>query len=620
MIIYEASKKEFLFQCDHDDIEEIVLDKYKQKKGSKVQDAEIKSWKNSLVYISKVLRDEEIPENITVAIELHILQGSKRIDVTLTGYDAIKNKKMILIELKQWEKVQLSEKDGIVKTFLRGKSDREVVHPSYQAWSYTTLLEGFNEAVYDKGITVIPCAYLHNFEHDGIINSPKYQEYIDKAPLFLKGSEELNKLRSFIKSHLKFGDDKKILHEIDQAKVLPSKALVDGLKGLLNSRPEFVLIDEQKVICEAILAAIRKASDKTNKVLIIKGGPGTGKTIVAIKSLVEALSYGANGKYVSKNAAPRRVYEAIIAGTHLQSKYSNIFTGSGSFTSSETNSFNFLIVDESHRLNEKSGIYGNLGENQIKELINASMCSIFFIDEDQRVTLKDIGSVETIESFAKAKNASIEKYELTSQFRCNGSDGYLAWLDNLLDIRSTANTILDTKEYDFKVFNTPEALHEAIIAKNSRNKARVVAGYCWPWASKKDPKADDIIIGKYRRQWNLDQDGSLWIMAQNSVQQVGCIHTCQGLEVEYIGVIIGDDLVVRNGKVITNPYARDNNDRSVRGHKKLAKEDPIYAKEITDIIIKNTYKTLMTRGMKGCYVFCSDRETEEYISNFINFN
>ncbi|MCY1522529.1 hypothetical protein D9M68_573870 [compost metagenome] len=375
-----------------------------------------------------------------------------------------------------------------------------------------------------------------------------------------------------------------------------------------------MLIDDQKEVYESAIAAAKSASEAQPRVLIIEGGPGTGKTVLAINLLVHLTSLGLVGKYVSKNAAPRKVYESKLVGSITRSKFSYMFTGSGAFIDTEPNSFDMLIVDEAHRLNEKSGLYGNLGENQIKELIESSKCAIFFIDEDQRVTLSDIGSKQSIRKFAEAKGAAVEEYNLASQFRCSGSDGYLAWLDDVLDIRPTANKQLNDIKYEFKVFDTPEALHAAVEAKNQSNKARVVAGYCWPWRSKKDSKAHDIIIGEnYRRQWNLDQDGSLWIIAENSIEQVGCIHTCQGLEVDYIGVIIGPDLIVRNGQVITAPDQRDKHDKSIRGYKKLMREHPDLAKQETDLIIKNTYRTLMTRGMKGCYVYCTDQETAEYL-------
>lgn len=611
MIVYEATKKQFLHVHDNDDIEDVILTHYTAKTGKRVGRSEMASWRGSLGYMAKVLRDEKLPDDAGLAIELHLPQSSKRIDFTLTGHGESGEKNAVLIELKQWSTSKLSDKDAIVVTPL-GKGLTETVHPSYQAWSYASLLEGFNEAVYDRSIALRPCAYLHNYVRDGVIDAPHYQPYIDKAPLFFKGKGELEQLRAFIRQYIQTGDNKAVLYELVNGRIRPSKALADSLTGLLKGKPEFVLIDDQKEVYEAALTAAKSSSTERPRVLIIEGGPGTGKTVLALNLLVKLTSLGLLGKYVSKNAAPRRVYETKLVGTITRTKFSHMFTGSGSFIETEPNLFDILIVDEAHRLNEKSGLYGNLGKNQIKELIDASKCTVFFIDEDQRVTLSDIGSKQAIRGFAEAKGALVEEYNLASQFRCSGSDGYLAWLDNVLGIRPTANDLLDRSDYELKVFDTAEALHEAIEARNSLNKARVVAGYCWPWLSKKDPMADDIVIGNYRRQWNLSQDGSLWIIADKSIDQVGCIHTCQGLEVDYIGVIIGPDFIVRDGQVITSPDQRDKHDKSIRGYKKLSKADPEFAKRETDLIIKNTYRTLMTRGMKGCYVYCTDQETAEY--------
>ncbi|NAT15528.1 ATP-binding protein [Pseudomonas syringae pv. actinidifoliorum] len=614
MIVYAATKQQFLKDSDNDDIEEVILRHFKEATGKKVGASEIKSWQGSLTYMARVLRDDGLPSDAGLAIELHIPQSSKRIDFLLTGRDEHQAKNAVLIELKQWSKATATSKDAIVKTALGG-SQVETIHPSYQVWSYAALLEGFNEAVYDKSIEVRPCAYLHNYVSDGVINSAHYEPYTSKAPLFLKGPAELEKLRSFLKKHIVHGDNKEVLYELSNGKIRPSKALSEALSGLMKGKPEFILIDDQKAIFESALAAASQATIDAPKVLIIEGGPGTGKTVLAINLLVRLTALSLLSKYVSKNAAPRKVYESKLIGTVKRTHFSNFFSGSGAFIDTESNTYDALIVDEAHRLNEKSGLYGNLGENQIKELIDSAKCSIFFIDEDQRVTLSDIGSKQAIRAFANAKGATVEEYVLSSQFRCSGSDGYVAWLDNVLEIRPTAHPLLDTSDYEFKVFDSPQAMHAAIEQKNHDNKARVVAGYCWPWLSKKDPKASDIVIGDdYARQWNLDQDGSLWIIAENSIEQVGCIHTCQGLEVDYIGVIIGPDLVVRNGQVVTSPHDRDKHDKSIRGWKKLMKEQPALAQQETDLIIKNTYRTLMTRGMKGCFLYCTDPETAQYFA------
>ena len=348
MIVYEATKKQFLHVHDNDDIEDVILAHYTARTGKRVGRSEMASWRGSLGYMAKVLRDEKLPDDAGLAIELHLPQSSKRIDFTLTGHGEAGEKNAVLIELKQWSTSKLSDKDAIVVTAL-GKGLNETVHPSYQAWSYASLLEGFNEAVYDRSIALRPCAYLHNYVRDGVIDAPHYQPYIDKAPLFLKGKDELEQLRAFIRQYIQSGDDKAVLYELVNGRIRPSKALADSLTGLLKGKPEFVLIDDQKEVYEAALTAAKSSSAERPRVLIIEGGPGTGKTVLALNLLVKLTALGLLGKYVSKNAAPRRVYETKLVGTITRSKFSHMFTGSGSFIETEPNLFDILIVDEAHR-------------------------------------------------------------------------------------------------------------------------------------------------------------------------------------------------------------------------------------------------------------------------------
>jgi DUF2075 family protein len=249
-------------------------------------------------------------------------------------------------------------------------------------------------------------------------------------------------------------------------------------------------------------------------------------------------------------------------------------------------------------------------------LITSAQCTIFFVDDDQRVTLRDIGHLEALREWAVKLNAEVTECELISQFRCNGSDGYLAWIDNTLDIRATANERLDTSEFDFRVVDSPNELHALIEDRNrGSNRSRMVAGYCWPWPSKRDPLAYDIVMPEfdYQKRWNLTQDGSLWIIAEASIKDVGCIHTCQGLELDYVGVIIGPDLAVRGGRIVTDASRRARTDNSVRGLRQLARTNPAKAKAEGDRIIKNTYRTLMTRGLRWCYVYCVDANLSEYL-------
>lgn len=620
MIVYQSTKLGFINDASNG-IEDIVRAQVKEKLNIDIQvgSGEYNSWKNSLGdAMYKVMQTDKIPDDSGVAIEYSIPRTKNRIDFIITGEDAEGKEKVIIIELKQWTDIQKTDKDAVVLT--RFKSGPSVeLHPSYQAWSYSTLLYGFNATVYEEKIGLEPCAYLHNHIDDNVILSPFYNDYLEKAPAFCKGDKE--KLQDFIAKFVKHGEKKNTLYRIDHGEIRPSKNLADSLASMLKGNQEFIMIDEQKIVFETALSLTKKSSKTNKNILIVEGGPGTGKSVVAINLLVAITKLGLNTQYVTKNAAPRGVFEAKLSGALKKTQISNLFTGSGSFVGVEQNIFDALVVDEAHRLNEKSGMFKNLGENQIKEIIDSAKCSIFFIDEDQKVTWHDIGTKEEIEKWAQKLGAKVYYLKLESQFRCNGSDGYLSWLDNVLQIKDTANYSLEGINYDFRIVDSPNELRELIFEKNKiNNKARLVAGYCWDWVSKKNKSLKDVTIPEHNfgMQWNLASDGNLWIMAPESVNEIGCIHTCQGLEVDYVGVIVGPDLVVRDDKVVTNPDKRAKTDASLKGYKATLKSNPGQANIKANTIIKNTYRTLMTRGMQGCYVYFTDDETRNYFKDRTN--
>jgi DUF2075 family protein len=605
VIVYQSTRAGFLRDSEENAIEEIVAQAFLQKTKRYAPTPEFRAWRHSLMQMVDVLADDDLPDDMGVGIEFGIPYSNKRIDFILSGHAADSEPRAIIVELKQWSESRVTDKDGIIIAQRGGPAESEGIHPSYQAWSYAALLEGFNTAVHEGGIQLKPCAYLHNHVRNGAIDDPRYAAHLDKAPVFLRGPSEKQKLRAFIKQHVKRGDNAELLYRIENGRVRPSKMLADSVAGMLKGNEEFVLIDDQKLVYENCLARAAQASDTRKQVVIVKGGPGTGKSVVAVNLLVELTRRGLTTKYVSKNAAPRAVYAQKLAGHLRKYEIASLFSGSGGFHTTEPNVFDVLVVDEAHRLNEKSGLYGNLGQNQIMELIRSARCTIFFADDDQIVTLSDIGRIAELERWAHAAGADVTKLELASQFRCAGSDGYIAWLDNFLGIRETANADFDRDSFDFRIVDSPVELHELIREKNRlNNRARVVAGYCWDWKSKKDPNAWDIEVPEhgYKAQWNLDKDGSLWIVAPDSVEQVGCIHTCQGLELDYVGVIIGPDLRWVDDKPEVFPESRSRMDRSIRGWKKLLKQDQGAIRERLENVVRNTYKTLMSRGVKGCYV------------------
>jgi hypothetical protein len=616
MLIYNGTKRDFMHDTENDLLENKLYEAIKNKMNRVTGLSELNSWRNSLKEMYIAMNDSDISQDVGVAIEYNIPQTSKRIDFMISGFDDDNKGNVVVIELKQWEKLTaVQSQDCIVETFI-GKNDRRVPHPSYQAWSYAALIQDYNEFVQENEIILHPCAYLHNYPRtdNDPIDSIQYKEILTESPAFTYGQRE--KLREFIKQFIRKGDNEQTLLNIDHGKIKPSKQLQDSIASMLKGNREFIMLDDQKVVYEEILECSRKCQKDTKKrTIIVEGGPGTGKTVVAINLLATLTKENQFVQYATKNAEVRRVYGYKLKGSFKKKSVDLLFTGSGSFTTAPNNAIGTILADEAHRLNEKSGLFKNKGENQVKEIIHSSVCSVFFIDESQRVTTSDIGSVAEIEKWAKEEGSEITKMELHSQFRCNGSDGYLAWLDDVLEIRETANYDLEDIDYEIKICDTPIEVENFVLDKNKlRNRARILAGYCWNWPkeTRSDSSYHDIKIGNYGISWNLD-DGDAFAVNEESVHEAGCIHTSQGLEFDYVGVIIGDDMRFENGHIITDYNKRAKTDNSLNGIKALAKSNPEKADEIADEIIKNTYRTLMTRGMKGCYVYCTNNELADYL-------
>ena len=616
MIIYSSTKQSFI-----QDFEQGVLVKKLHQtlteKYRRVGESEIHSWQTSLSYMANVMRDIAIPDLAGVAIEYIVPNTQKRVDFIITGLDQHNKEHVIIVELKQWgEAFKVADKDNIVSTYLRGGL-HEVTHPSYQAWSYCSLIENFNEDVQTRPIELHPCAFLHNFDESisTELRDSIYSAILDISPMFTLG--QMNNLRNFIKTYTPKPDTTNIIESIEHGRLRPSKALQDSILSMLKGNKEFVLIDDQKVEFERIKKAALDAIKNNQKtVYIVRGGPGTGKSVVAINLLAECIHNGYMAQYITSNAAPRNVYSTMLQKGFKKTEIKALFQGSGTFHTRSKNALQIAIVDEAHRLRKKSGMYQNEGEDQIKEIINASLFSVFFIDRNQRVTFKDAGTIDKILKFSTEQKALVYEGALESQFRCNGSDGYLAWLDNVLQIAETANYDGFEGDYDFRIFDDPNAMYAAIKAKNEiNNKSRVLAGYCWDWPKEGRTtslvKDIQILEHNFGISWNLE-NSTTYAIDPDSINEAGCIHTTQGLEFEYVGVIIGDDLRYENDKLIVDINKRAKTDQSIKGIKKLLKENPEEGHRIANEIVKNTYRTLMTRGQKGCYIYCTNKDLANY--------
>ena len=611
-IAYLKTKSEFLADGPH--IADRVWEGVRDQLGVKLakDGSEYRSWASSLNAMYWVLNDRSVPETTGVALEFRIVGTKQRIDMLLSGRDATRSQS-IVIELKQWSDASLESLDLPDHVLMMGRREE---HPSAQAADYASILTDFYEVVDSEPIQLSSCAYLHNLEDRGILEAAGRPETLSGSPFFVKNEEVA--LRSFISERISSGDGASALKLIDASPISPSRQLADRMASMLRGNPEFTLKGTQRTAFELIRKAVKATGVTGRKVLIVKGGPGTGKSVIALRMLSTAINESLNARYVTKNAAPRSVYAQKLKGDRQGPGVRNLLIGADGFHAHDGDPFDLLLVDEAHRLVHKSGRFKNLGENQIKEIIEASKVSVFFIDENQAVTWRDMGTIDEIASQAMTLGIETEVVDLEVQFRCAGADDYMAWLDQTLGISDLDYQLPLRTDYEVKIFDSPSALRDAIFEKNRHGKhdSRLLAGYCWDWVSRDDPTQIDISFEdeNFAMQWNLSRHGQGWMAQPDGVNQVGCVFTSQGLEGSYMGVIMGDDLIVRDGKVLSNVKARAKTDRdSLWGWKSAMTKNPAATQAKIDQIIKNQYRVLMTRGMKGTYLYSTDPETREYL-------
>ena len=627
MIVYQEIKKDFLEDVYQDRIARKILEKFNTGSSEK------ESWIDVANHMEKILRDDRFPDDITVAMEFKLYNTSMRIDFIITGLNEEKKNAIVIIEFKRWEKVKVvTDRDDMVE--LSPQNIKQ--HPSYQALGYAKVIRNFYVAAEDDKMDIIPCSCLHRYEkkddNNDIVNE-HYRELLEESPIFLNG--ENDKLKEFIAKYIKYGDNKETLYKLENGEIKPSKQLQDKIASMIDGNDEFSMIGRQKDVVEnakklAQLSNVRK--DGKKRVYIVEGGPGTGKSVIAINLLGKLMKkYGMNCQYITKNQNIRDVYATKLNGTRKKTEINNLFSGSGAYMKCKKNLFDALIVDEAHRITEKTGFI-KMGDNQVKEIINSSRFSVFFIDPKQRVHINDYATIDRIRAIAEKLDANVYYDKLDIQFRCSGAEQFISWVEKALQYEDIDKCDVDTKfskKYEVKIFDDPNDMKNKIIERNKiENKSRIVAGYCWDWISKKDPRGDkyDIVISKdedsrlksdFKMKWNFNN--TLWSI-EKSVEQVGCIHTSQGLDFDYIGVIIGNDLRYENGKIITDYTKRakiDRNYGSFKGMKKLYNNNPIEAAKLEEEIIKNTYRTLLTRGQKGCYIYCADKPLAEYLKRRI---
>jgi len=587
--------------------------------GYKPSDEEVAAWNNSIAAVAGVMEDAALEDN-AIAIEYQLPMTSRRIDCMVTGKDDLGVRNALIIELKQWEDCQPCDSENEVLTWVGG-THREVLHPSVQVLQYRDYLQDMNTAFYeDDPVALAACAFLHNYipHADDPLFDAKFADMLSEAPSFTAASTE--QLENLLHDNVGAGDGVDVLSRIDHGKYRPSKKLLEHVANMINGKPEYVLLDEQRVVYDKVMSVARTAIAAGQKAaIVVRGGPGTGKSVLAINLMADLAREDVAVEYATGSRAFTTTLRKILGR-----RGSALFKYFNSYSDAQENQLGVLICDEAHRIRENSNsMYTPRGRRsgrlQIDELLGAAHVGVYFIDDDQVVRPQEIGSSSLILERAHALHIPAYEYHLEAQFRCSGSDAFVAWVENTLQIRRTANVLWNATEesFDFRIMDTPQQVENEIMSRvASGYSGRMTAGFCWPWSKALDEKGNlvsDVQLNdyEYARPWNAPPTMShlppkvppadLWAYSPGGINEVGCVYTAQGFEFDYVGVIFGQDLVYRFATQTWQGQPDFCFDTVVkRGGDRLVE------------LLKHSYRVLLTRGLKGCYVFFVDKETRDY--------
>jgi len=615
MQLYAGSSRQFIDDTFQNRIAEKLKESFFRELRYQPSPSEVRSWQNSLRAMSQVLQYANLTDQ-GILLEYQLPLSSKRLDCMVTGKSSGGSHQAVIVELKQWEHVELSNIEDCVVTFVGGRK-RDELHPSRQVGQYRDYLADNHTAFSDDSIGLSACAYMHNAQYspEDPLFSPVYGDIATRFPVFT--GDQSADLVSYLGARVGAGEGMDVLGTVLESKYRPSRKLLDHTAAVVRGQSQYVLLDDQLVVLNAVLEQARRGyHSKKKSVMLVHGGPGTGKSVIALHLLAELASMGLNVQHATGSKAFTENLRKLVGNrAGAQFKYFN------SYPTAERDEIDVLVMDEAHRIRETSAnrftrAAQRSGKPQIAELLHAAKVSVFFIDDRQIVRPAEVGSSQLIRDAAAAEGAELHEFDLETQFRCGGSDGFINWVENTLAIRRTPNVLWDnTDGFEFRIMDSVQDLEMAIRSKQEAGQtARLTAGFCWPWSK---PTASgelvpDVRVGAWAMPWNARSDAgrlaagipkeTYWASDPRGIEQVGCVYTAQEFEFDYVGVIWGTDLVYDpiGGQWVGKPS--ESEDTVVKRSKD----------SFTDLV-KNTYRVLLTRGMKGCYVYFQDDATRNFV-------
>lgn len=613
MSLYTAPATDFIQTCHQGHIADLLTSAFHREHGHLPDASEIRSWRASLPAIADIFEQAGFHDQ-WVILEYTLPLASQRIDCMITGRDQHDRPHVVLIELKQWSRVLESAGEHEVRLQIEKDKTDTRLHPCVQVDQYRQYLQDCHTAFHGSAqhLQLSACSYLHNYPvlASDPLRADKFAAVLHNAPLF--NATEAMQLSAFLAQRVGQGNGAAIATRVNRRTYAPSKKLMQQVAGSINKMPQYHLLDEQLISFDAVMQATDDALKTQRKsIILVCGKPGSGKSIVAMKLLGSLLAK----KKIAYHATGSKAFTESLK--YQLPKSDPVFRFTHQFRKNKQGKYDVVIVDEAHRIREFSStgqIQGTDTRTQFQELFDATKILVLFADDAQAVRPSEVGSIDYLRSEAHRLTPHVREFTLTGQFRCGGAERFIDWVDNTLGIRSTTVTTWTThKDFDFQIAATPFDLENWVLNHvQAGATGRLTAGFCWPWSFPKSngDLISDIKIGAFERPWNASPkakvlaqgipNANLWATVAGGVQQIGCVYSAQGFEFDYVGVIFGKDLRfdVATSKWISDP--------------KKSCDEQINQDHRFEDFVRNAYRILLTRGIKGCHVYFEDKTTEAY--------
>jgi uncharacterized protein len=598
-----------------------LQERFEAAHGYRAGDSEVKSWRKSLPALADVLRGTpKSVQECLVYLEYGMPSSSSRADAVIAGLDPNGYRCAVVIELKQWDASSV-----IVDRELLKVGGKIQPHPSDQALGYREYLEDLSEAFADTYKTIRSGSYLHNaLSHSlGQLTQYPFAKLTEISPLF--AADQKDQMAEWISDVLVQRPDSNYVVDLDSGTLKVSKNLFTTVARAVKEEPAWTLLDEQRAVYKQILDLVNNDDGEAHLVLVT-GGPGTGKSVIAMQLMGELSRRGVPTAHVTNSRSFTTVMQSLIQrrrdplwGTRA---VQGLFRLSHSWVKRKDR-FDVVLCDEAHRFRRSTTLFPYLVSNrpQAEEILEYARIMVAFIDDKQRLRKAEEGTVDYFRRCATQVGVQPKNIhgpiELTAQFRAAGNSDFVKVLDKAL--YEEIPTGFSHRNFALQVHDSVEDLEAYLQDKiDGGYSARLLAGFCWEWS---DPNYDgtlvhDVQVGHWSRPWNRKAGNRTYPPDQhpyaqwanrvnNQLTEVGCIYSVQGFEFDYIGVVWGLDLVWRGDRWVAQP--EKSFDPEMRRGKKPISE------QIALPLLKNAYRVLCSRAMRGCSIFCLDEETAEYL-------